>query len=576
MKKIASLLLVAAMLITVFAGCSNTNVETDDTQGSASGQESNPQTSMPDDGEVDYVNAPDLSGMTIRIMTDESGWTTDGYASVLPKFKQIEELTGCTIVWETITSDYSTVLQTRLVGDPADCPDIVMLTNSKAPSNYIEDGFLAAISDYYDVAPNIEAWYDANPTLKGQFTYFDGSIYSLPNCAYTTLDDFNEIYAESGDHTFWYRADIAEELGFTEAPTTLEEYEALLMAVKEAYPDMHPLEVNGLSNAAWATLRNFTASFGMHFNFESTGSYYYPDENGDVQFEPATQACLDWLTTMNRWYEEGLVWDAGDWTPYYANPGTGLSFSGFWNGAYSMEEAAKETDEDAWFGYMSFVPANGYDVTYMTRSVTCWSTVVIDNGDEDRLEAAISFLDFAFYSDYGIYSNKAGVMGEGWDFGENGEFVPSSDYIKELINGYVHRDSGADMWTRLCCLYDAEVTSIWNEAVYAVYDELGISYGWQNQDSYESYMAANAYNFSHTCPAYPSFYCSEDDQEVMNEYSGDIGTFTSEYIAKAVLGEVDLANFQTEFVDVLYDQLGLQQVLDIQQQYYDAYVAAQG
>ena len=579
MKKYLALLLAAIMVLSMFAACGTPN--NPDTTAGNDTPDTTAGNDTPDiqggDEPVDYVQAPDLSGQTIRIMTDESGWTTEGYAAVLPKFKQIEELTGCTIVWETITADYGTVLQTRIAGDPAECPDIVMLTDHKAPASYIEDGWVVPLSEYFDIIPNIEAWYNANPELKALHTYTDGEIYGLPNCAYSTLDDFNRIYAASGDHTFWYRADIARELGFEEVPSTLEEYEALMMAVKKAYPDMHPSEYVSMTGSNWASSRNWSAAFGLHFNFESTGSFYYPDANGKVQFEPATEAGLDWLTTMARWYENGLMYDAGDWTPYYANPGTGVSFSGFWNGAHGLEEQLKAIDADGEFAYMPFVPAEGYETTYLTRAVTCWSTIVVDNEDQDRLEAALKFLDFAFYSDYGVYSNRAGVMGEGWEFGENGEFVVNPDYVASVVEGYYNnRDSGADMWTRLSCLYDAEVTEIWNKSYHDYCDANGIDYNWENQYTYDTYMTANEYNFSHVAPAYPSYYWSEDDKEIISAYAGDISTFTDEYISKAILGEVDLANFQTEFVDVLYNQLHLQEILDLHQQYYDAYVASQG
>lgn len=577
MKKILAMLLAVIMVVSMLSACGGSG--TDAAPGTVAAPDTTaapPNVDAPGTEAVDYVNAPDLSGITLRIMTDESGWSEDGYASILPKFRQIEELTGCTIIWETITADYDTVLQTRLAGDPSECPDIVMLTQGMVPSSYIDDGWVVPVSDYFDIAPNIAAYFDANPEIKGQFTYSDDSIYCLPNCSYASQDDFNKIYARSGDHTFWYRADIAAELGFNEAPSTLEEYEALMMAVKDAYPDMHPSEYVVMTGGNWASCRNWSAAFGMHFNFESTGNFFYPDANGKVQYEIASDAGLAWLNTMARWYKNGLMYDVGDWTPYYANPGTGVAFSGFWNYAHSLEEDLRELDEDAWFAYMPFVPAEGYETTYRPRPSTGWCTVLVDNSDDERLEAAFKFLDFSFYSDYGIYSNRAGVMGEGWDFGENGEFVMNLDYAKAVVEGYTNRNSGADMWIRMCCVYTDECDRIWNEALEEAKAELGEPVGWENEATKATYDVANEYNFGHATVAYPSYYWSEDDAEIINAYSGDIKTFTDEYISKAILGEIDLANFQTEFVDVLYNTLHLQEVLDLHQQYYDAYVAAMG
>jgi len=68
-------------------------------------------------------------------------------------------------------------------------------------------------------------------------------------------------------------------------------------------------------------------------------------------------------------------------------------------------------------------------------------------------------------------------------------------------------------------------------------------------------------------------YFSDEDLATYNALAADLGTFTDEMLEKFILGSADLANFQTEFVDVLYNRLHLQDALDIQQKYYDNYLA---
>lgn len=159
MKKILCLLLALVMVVGLLTACNNeTPDDTKDTKSSEDVTTGTTETPTTDDGKVDYVNAPDLTGKTIKIMTTDTWVAGLTISDVLPRFKQIEELTGCTIIWETVASDYSTVLSTRLTGDPSECPDIVLLggTSMNQISSFAEDGLLYDITKAYDVTPNIQ------------------------------------------------------------------------------------------------------------------------------------------------------------------------------------------------------------------------------------------------------------------------------------------------------------------------------------------------------------------------------------------------------------------------------------
>ena len=167
MKKFLAMLLAVIMVLGLFAACGG-----NDTPDTTVGGGETPDTTVGGNDtqggeEVDYVQAPDLSGATIRILTTETWVAGFSVGDVLPRFKQIEELTGCTIEWEAVAADYSTVVQTRLTGDPEDAPDILLLPSNSHDSikSYIDDGLLYPISQAYDVAPNIEALYNTRTDL---------------------------------------------------------------------------------------------------------------------------------------------------------------------------------------------------------------------------------------------------------------------------------------------------------------------------------------------------------------------------------------------------------------------------
>ncbi len=519
--------------------------------------------------------APDLQGRTIKIMTSDTWVAGLTISDVLPRFKQIEERTGCTIIWETVASDYNTVLSTRLTGDPSECPDIVSLgdTNMNFIASLIEEGILYDITQAYDETPNIKAfWDEARPELKGTFTYYDGGIYNLLANVYNTADGQARWVGENGDNALWYRGDIAAALGYEDYPTTIDEWHELLLAVKENYPDMVPMHMWDWS--CWESVRIFTSGYGLHFNNEQSGQFFYADENGVVQFEPALEATKEWLTEMNQWYEEGLVVVGSSEEQKIGAAANGTTFSGFYSGVTGQCEAAlKEKEPNAYFLYAPFPTANDYELTVMGRAAYSRSYAVINNGDEDQCRAALQFLDYAFFSDYGIFSEKAGVEGEGWNFGSNGEFEPNADFMAAILNGdVVLQATGANIHFNGPTVSSYEVNKIWNDKN----KELRLERGYvdpMNEVQQANWKEINAINTAAYCPYFPAFFMTSEDQDTLNRLSADLGTFTNEMLSRYILGTADIDNFQTEFVDVLYNSLNLQQVLDIYQGYYDTYLA---
>ncbi len=518
--------------------------------------------------------APDLKGRTIKIMTSDTWVAGLTISDILPRFKQIEERTGCTIEWETVSSDYNTVLSTRLTGDPSECPDIVSLgdTNMNFISSLIEEGILYDITQAYEVTPNIQAfWDEARPDLKGTFTYYDGGIYNLLANVYDTVDGQAKWFGESGDNALWYRADIAKELGYEDYPTTIDEWHELLLAVKENYPDMVPMHMWDWS--CWESARIFSSGYGLHFNNEQCGQFFYPDENGVIQYEPTLEATKEWLIEMNKWYKEGLIVVGSSEEQKIGAAANGTTFSGFYSGVTGQCEAAlKAIHPEAYFMYAPFPTADDYELTVMGRAPYSRSYAVINNGDEDQCRAALQFLDYAFFSDYGIYSEKAGVEGEGWHFGPNGEFEPDEEFMAAIINGdIVLQATGANIHFNGPTVFSYTVNKIWEDKDKA----LRLARGYKDPMSDEqlaNWKEINAINTAAYCPYFPNFFMTSEDQDTLTRLSADLGTFTNEMLDRYILGTANIDNFETEFLGILYNSLNLQEVLDIYQGYYDTYL----
>jgi len=578
MKRFVCLILTVAIVIGLMAGCGKTKSKSTttpaETTATNSGGEKTTTGSEEAKNTVASKEPPNLKGKTITIMTTDTWVAGLTLSDVLPRFKQIEARTGCTIVWETVATDYSPVLQPRLTGNSSDCPDIVLLggTSMVQIAKYIDEGLLYDITKAYDVCPNIKKFWEVDrPDLKGIFVYHDGGIYNLLANVYDTPDGMANNVSLNGDNAVWYRADIAKELGFNSYPKTINELYEMLSAVHKKYPDMVPMHMWDWS--CWESARVFTSAYGLHFNNEQSNQFFYADKNGKVQYEPALDATLEWLTEMNKWYKEGLIVVGASEDQKIGAAAQGITFSGFYSGVTGMCEAQlKAIKPDAYFLYMPFPTAEGHELTFMGRAAYGNSYAVIDNGDEEQCRAALQFLDYAFFSDYGKFSEKAGVEGEGWSFGSNGEFVPNKDYIRKILNKeVVLQASGANIHFNGPTVSSYEVNSIWDKVNKEVKAEMGYVDP-MNKEQQANWKEINAVNTAAYCPYFPNFFMSAEDQDNVNTLSGDLITFTNEMMEKYILGTADLSKFKTEFVDVLYKDLHLQEVLDIYQKYYNIYL----
>lgn len=562
MKRILSLLLVLIIVIGIFAACDSNTVN----QGDKGALKKT----------TDKNAVPDLTGRTISILTTDTWLSGMTISDVLPKFKQIEERTGCTIVWETAPGggDFDTVLQTRLTGDPSESPDIILLpTNTTVLSKYIDQDLLFDLTQSYEYCPNIKAFYEENRTdLKASFTYHDGGIYNLLSNVYVSSEDQAKYTAETGDNAIWYRADIAEELGWTTYPKTINELYQLLSQVHQAYPNMVPMHMYDWGG--WESAKIFNSAYGLHYNNEENGTFFYPDKNGKVQFEPALAATKEWLKEMNKWYKEGLIVIGNSEEQKIGAVAKGLTFSGFYSDVIKLcEPTLKTIDSDAYFLYMPFPTKGSEDPTIIPRGQFYNSFAIVDNGDESQCIAAAQFLDYAFMSYYGMCSEVLGVEGEGWSLDENGKFVPNMDYVSKIITGEeIRENSGANIHFNGPTLYSNELNSAYRQAQIQARAELGYPEPMSAVQK-ANWEEISAINISYYQKSYPMFYMEEDDQELYGRLYSDIQTYTSEMLERYILGTADLNKFEEEFVSTLYNRLQLQTVLDIQQKYYDIYVS---
>ncbi|MBB3125420.1 putative aldouronate transport system substrate-binding protein [Paenibacillus rhizosphaerae] len=215
-------------------------------------------------------------------------------------YKKLEEMTGTKVDFKHPTGGGTQIQeQFNLMIASRNLPDVIQtnwLTVPKGPQNAIDDGTIIRLNDLIDqYAPNFKKYLDEHPDIANMIKTDKGDIYAFP---FIREDDRLKVY-----YGPVIRKDWLDKVGM-QPPTTIDEWEQVLTAFRDKDPngngkkDEIPflLEVGAVRNdllnsmiGAWGILDKF---------YQKDGKVYY----GEIQPE-----FEQFLTTMHKWYTEGLI-----------------------------------------------------------------------------------------------------------------------------------------------------------------------------------------------------------------------------------------------------------------------------
>jgi len=181
----------------------------------------------------------------------------------------------------------------------------------------IEDGIVLNISkneDYWARLPYWRELLESNDFIRRSVTLDDGSSAIFCHVEETTNRSCYNGYAVRGD---WL-----ENVGKS-APTTIDELYEVLVAFKQMDSKIYPMT----DESGSSTVNNLLPAWGMRRN----EPYPDPDNPGKVThwtIYKNGEAFKDFITTMNKWYKEGLIdpdFASQDWDSRSAKMTTGVS-----------------------------------------------------------------------------------------------------------------------------------------------------------------------------------------------------------------------------------------------------------
>mgnify|MGYP002510467967 CR=1 FL=1 len=285
-KSIIALVLTAAMLL---GGCGSTAGDSNTGQEPESSKE--PEAVVENSGEeAEDTTADDMGSeeqMELECMVDMNNIMEGN-----PIIQKIEEELNVKFTFIPAPTGSADDIRKamNLQISSGDFPDFI--ANVKFPDYYAyaEQGLIAEVPvDWIkSEAPNLANWVEKNLYGEASWDYYaiEGKNYIVPSI-WTLGPKFNSMVV---------RQDILEEVGVTEMPNTLEEWEDALLKVKEAkggYPLSAPGGIKGVYDM-------FFGAYGLY-------PQIFTEKDGKIVYGAVEPAAKQALEVAHRWYEEGLI-----------------------------------------------------------------------------------------------------------------------------------------------------------------------------------------------------------------------------------------------------------------------------
>lgn len=466
-------------------------------------------------------------------------------------YKEMEKITGSKVDFKHPTGSGTQIQeQFNLMVASRNLPDVVQ-TNwfnaARGPQSAIDEGTIIRLNDLIDKnAPNFKKYLSEHPDIASMIKTDKGDIYAFP---FIRGDDKIKVY-----YGPVIRKDWLDKVG-VEAPTTIDEWEKVLIAFRDKDPngngkkDEIPflLEVstvrNDLLNAmigAWGILDKF----------------YQKD--GKIQYGEMQPEFKDFLTTMNRWYKDGLIdkdfaaVDGKLKDAKTANNQLGVLYG------YSSGTIGKFTDlmKDSVPGFKMVAlpnptlkkgdtPAAGMiSPTYPGEHSVAITTAAKEP------EKIVKWLDYA-YGQEGHMLFNFGIKGQSYEL-VNGKPV-YSDTIKANPNKLTFKQAQSQfMRSQYGGPFVQDVESFLQQMKYP-----------EQLDSLDTWSKAK------NQLQLPLMTLTADESKKLASIMNDINTFSDEMIVKFIMGEEPIGNFQ-QYVDKL-KKFGIEDAVKIQQSAFDRY-----
>lgn len=561
-KRILPLLMAIALLLSIMTGCGSTAssapaaTETSvsaETEAPASEQETpeEPEEAREADVAEDSAEAPEevsvveeepftVEEPTDYTLTDETETLSLWYPAASAfqnmidyseheRLKTTEELTNVHIDLQVATTETANQTLNLMVAS-GDFPDMIqnpnMLTGGLSAA--IENEFLMPLNDLIDeYMPHYKAIRESNDAYLRNSRLSDGTI----PMAYS----FNKEGAGINLGPV-VRQDWLDELGL-ESPVTYDDYHDVLSAFKND---------KGADAALWIPYTGSTAGYLVAGFGTGIGIIY---KDGEVLYGPVTDEYREFLTMMNSWYEEGLVYH--DFATYTAsdqyapdeivnNNRCGIFYS-------TVAKISETEGVNAGEGFaLSAIPdavKNPGDKNHVCHNYSLVLGVGTGISTQcENPELAAQWLNFQ-YTQKGFLLNNYGEENVSYTLDENGD-----PHFTDLITSNPDGLPLPIAIEKYACMSGPFVVDY--TRMYGGYSETQLAASGIWSDTSDNEWLVDAVPLE------------TDENAAYSAASSEVSTYIQGEVAKFIMGESDLESGWDEYVETAMS-LGVQDMIDI-------------
>jgi len=409
--KLVAIILVAAMLAAIFAGCAAQGSPADPTQ---SGTE---KTVEATEGSAEPVTLTALIGH----VTDESLFP-------FPVLEQIAQKANVKIDWQVIANpDWNQQKAVFLAS--GELPDLVIAC--QMTDNDVNGGAFIDLAPYIDQMPNVKEFLDSVPEAASIARNLEGQIYGLPS---------KPAYRPYSGDVFYVNQTWLDKLGM-EVPTTTDEFMEMLIRFRDEDPNGNGIQDEigitgyggGQAVTDHLTLNGLLGwcfpAFGCCFNMNT---YYCMVQDGAPVFLPTTdkyRAACEYLAKMwsenlldHEYFSLGFPEQAAKYRSDPLTVGAGVGWTKETNAGENADNYTYIAPLTGPFGDQYWNSAAGTNTMYANRAAISTNCKNVD--------AALRFIN-ELYDQYNSLQLCYGSEGVTFEMGEDGYPV-----FKETPEGY--------------------------------------------------------------------------------------------------------------------------------------------
>jgi putative aldouronate transport system substrate-binding protein len=475
--------------------------------------------------------------LTLSMMSQDAGladW------NAMPVMKEMEKLTGIKFTYQLTPID-SFATKKNLVFASGDLPDVLFAADLKPSEQvtYGSQGVLIPLEKYIDegYAPNLKKIFDEHPEIRQSFTTPDGHMYALP---------FIDLAAVWYRGPMWYNGKFLKALNMTELPKTTDELYTYLKRVREEDPNGNGKKDEiPLTSVKLDDLRMFFLGFwGMY------SETIYVDNDGKVHYSPADEGYKEYLTFLNRlWNEDLLDHETFSQTDEQKKAKGKNNQVALFSDYYPYFTLGGEPSEDNPLMTPVSSDIQGTPVYGKHPGISTNGTFAITNKDPNP-EATMRWIDY-------LYSYDGATL-----FGQGPEdllwkYTNKEAHEKEWLpvpGGKDREDYRGTITPNYGILTPGIASSELSKGLRSDFDE------WIDKENTEKLVPIGRSPF-------PNVYLTNDEQTEASALLSDLDTYVKQMEAKFVTGQEPLSNWN-KYTDQL-KKMGVDRYIELYQAAYD-------